>query len=280
MDEKMLAARRTLRQFCSTCSATRTKSSSTRSATCGLVQGWTTDRRRVADQLGRTRAKGGAAMYDAVAEAIPLAQAGKHRKKAIVIISDGNDTSSHTDIAALKAMIRETEVLVYAIGIDTQTTTYPVPFRVPLLNQIARQIPMRQRPVPRPSPFPMPGRPRPGMPPTGPGHPPYPTPPSAPPPRSGVYTRGDDRVNLAALRDITDDSGGRTELVRSARDLDPATAGIADELSPNTWGTGPGTERRRWHRSRRGEERISRTRAKVTSRHHSLPRRARSAKSG
>jgi hypothetical protein len=30
---------------------------------------------------------------------------------------------------------------------------------------------------------------------------------------------------------LTDDSGGRTEIVRSSRDLDPATANIADELS-------------------------------------------------
>ena len=43
--------------------------------------------------------------------------------------------------------------------------------------------------------------------------------------------RLDERVNVAALRDITDDSGGRTEVIRTARDLDPATAGIADELS-------------------------------------------------
>jgi hypothetical protein len=40
-----------------------------------------------------------------------------------------------------------------------------------------------------------------------------------------------DRVNANALREITDDSGGRTEIVRSGRDLDPATASIADELS-------------------------------------------------
>jgi hypothetical protein len=33
------------------------------------------------------------------------------------------------------------------------------------------------------------------------------------------------------LRQITDDSGGRTEIIVSHRDLDPATAGIADELS-------------------------------------------------
>ena len=30
---------------------------------------------------------------------------------------------------------------------------------------------------------------------------------------------------------MTDDSGGRTEIIRSARDLDPATASIADEPS-------------------------------------------------
>jgi hypothetical protein len=45
-----------------------------------------------------------------------------------------------------------------------------------------------------------------------------------------VRTMGD-RVNANALREITDDSGGRTEIVRSGRDLDPATASIADELS-------------------------------------------------
>jgi hypothetical protein len=38
-------------------------------------------------------------------------------------------------------------------------------------------------------------------------------------------------VNANALREITDDSGGRTEIVRTGRDLDPATANIADELS-------------------------------------------------
>ena len=42
---------------------------------------------------------------------------------------------------------------------------------------------------------------------------------------------GNDRVNVNALRDITDDSGGRTEIVRTGKDLDPATASIADELS-------------------------------------------------
>lgn len=38
-------------------------------------------------------------------------------------------------------------------------------------------------------------------------------------------------MNPDALRALTDDSGGRTEIIVSPRDLDPATSGIADELS-------------------------------------------------
>ena len=89
-----------------------------------LVEGWTHDKRRLSYELERMQPRGGTALYDAVAEAIPLAQAGHNRKKALVIISDGNDTSSRTDIIALKQLIRETEVLVYAIGIDSQSSTF------------------------------------------------------------------------------------------------------------------------------------------------------------
>ena len=47
----------------------------------------------------------------------------------------------------------------------------------------------------------------------------------------GSWGNDVERVNEAALRAMTDDSGGRTEIVHAASDLDPATAGIADELS-------------------------------------------------
>ena len=59
----------------------------------------------------------------------------------------------------------------------------------------------------------------------------------------------DDRVNVSALREITDDSGGRTEVVRSARDLNPATTGIADELSRQYYLGYSTTEAKdgRWH---------------------------------
>lgn len=183
-----------------------------------LVEGWTTDRERVATGLARIRPRGATALYDAVAAAAPLAQTGRHRKKAIVVISDGNDTNSRATAREIKTIIRSTEALAYAIGIDTNATptwggpppAYPPP-----------QQPRR----PIPFPFPIPGRTGPPVPP--PGYPPSPSPPGS----SRSRGRIDDRLNVAALRDITDDSGGRTEIVRYARDIDPATSSVADELS-------------------------------------------------
>ena len=183
--------------------------------------------------------RGGTAMYDAVAEAIPLTQTGRHKKKALLIISDGNDTSSRTDVPRLKQMIRESEVLVYAVGIDSDSR---------LTNYGGRQpggvaVPPRQPPrLPIPMPFPMPGRRRP----PGGNQIGYVTSPQQP--RS--YGRGfDERVNVAALRDLTDDSGGRTEIVRIARDFDPATSSIADELSKQYYLGYPAAAAKdgRWH---------------------------------
>ena len=211
-----------------------------------LVHGWTTDKRRLSAELSRLRARGGTAMYDAVAEAVPLALSGRHRKKALVVISDGNDTSSRTAVVALQEQIRETEILVYAIGIDSQHTYQPRGGWGGILDSV-----MQGRPTPFP--FPIPGRrPRPSPPPTNPGPrypgnpPPIVIPPSGGAPRTRI---GNDGVNVAALRDITDDSGGRTEVIRSASDLDPATAYIADELSKQYYigYAASGVKDGRWH---------------------------------
>jgi Ca-activated chloride channel homolog len=187
-----------------------------------LVEGWTTDRERVATGLARIRPRGATSLYDAVAVTAPLAQTGRHRKKAIVVISDGNDTNSRATVRDVKTTIRSTEVLAYAIGIDTSeqaSSTWGGPPPAP--GYPPPQGP--RSPSPIPFPFPIPGRAKP--------QPPR-YPPSSPPSGS-TRSRGrvDDRLNVAALRDITDDSGGRTEIVRYTRDIDPATSSVADELS-------------------------------------------------
>jgi Ca-activated chloride channel homolog len=199
-----------------------------------LVQDWTNDRNRIVRSLGRVRPNGGTAMYDAVAEAVPMAQSGQNRKKALVLISDGNDTNSRLRVQEVKQMVRETEVLVYAVGIDGQAESTIFSGRP--------QPPVG--PPPAPTPFPIPGR-RGGL--------PFPIPiPGGGGGRPGgsVGRMGmDDRVNVVALREITDDSGGRTEIVRDGRDLDPATASIADELSKQYYlgYPSPGYRDGRWH---------------------------------
>jgi VWFA-related protein len=215
-----------------------------------LVERWTTDKRALSQALGRLKPNGGTAMYDAVAEAVPLAQMGRHRKKALLIISDGNDTSSHTDVQALKGMIRETEVLVYAIGIDSQTESAQWQGRYSLRSfqtQGGLQLQRRPQPprVPTPFPFPFPGRRRPSPPPTSPPI----FPPTTPRGNNAPTSPIEEGVNVAALRDLTDDSGGRTEIIRGARDLDPATAGIADELSKQYYlgYLSTGVKDGRWH---------------------------------
>lgn len=190
-----------------------------------LIQDWTTDRERISRSLSRIRPRGGTALYDTVAEAVPLAQSGRQRKKALVIISDGNDTSSQTEAPEVVRVIRQTEVLVYAIGIDAQgtpTTGMQMPPRFP------------RTPIPLPFPIPGGGRRYPPSPPRGPGSP---------------RSVGDDRVNVGALRAITDDTGGRTEIIRQASDLDPATASVADELSKQYFlgYEAPGVKDGRWH---------------------------------
>jgi len=193
-----------------------------------LVQDWTTDRQAVSRALDRLRARGGTALYDAAAEAVPLAQSGAQRKKAVVIISDGNDTSSQIDAAAVQQLIRETEVLVYAIGIDSDGGGGRSRPGTPAWRQPAR--------IPVPSPFP--GRRPPVM---------QPQPPARTSPSRA--SRAEDGVDEDTLRSITDDSGGRTEIIRDARDLGPATAGIADELSRQYFlgYSSPAPKDGRWH---------------------------------
>ena len=171
-----------------------------------LVQDWTSDRDAISRAVGHAFSAGGTALYDAISEAVPLAQSGSRRKKALLVISDGNDTGSDLSPNELRQRIRNSDVLVYALGIDGTSR------------------PPRRRPrvqLPLPIPFPVPGRwPQPRMP---------PVPPTT---GGGIWTgSNDNRVDADALRQITDDTGGRTEILRGFGELDAATARIADELS-------------------------------------------------
>jgi VWFA-related protein len=173
-----------------------------------MTQGWTKDRRLISRAVKNVDAAGGTAMYDAIATAIPTAQSGTNRKKALLVISDGNDTNSSISAGELRQRIRESDVLVYALGIDGTRERRLDPIRPPT------------QPLPIPFPFPGGRRPQPRFPPIGGGT-----------GGGGWSSAPGDRVNADALRLITDDTGGRTEIVRGSEGLGAATARIAEDLS-------------------------------------------------
>ena len=180
----------------------------------------------------------------AVAEAIPLAATGRNRKKALLIISDGNDSSSYTRIEELKRLIRESEVLVYAIGIDAMSQTQP--YRRPWFTSAFQAAAAHAVPVPDSGRTARAGRTDRGRRATRRWPPPVTSPGGASDARHRPRRGGQRRV----LREITDDSGGRTEIIWQPRDLDGATAGIADELSKQYFlGYPAGNDKKdgKWH---------------------------------
>ena len=128
--------------------------------------GWTLGPRQLRNRLDDIRPYGGTSIYDAMMEALPLFDVRQHQRAAVVLISDGSDTGSHSDVRDVRRLRRRSDAFVYAIAIDAPDT----------------------RPI-------------------------------------------NDRVNPFALREMTSESGGYTEVVHDSPELGPATARIAEELN-------------------------------------------------
>jgi Ca-activated chloride channel homolog len=128
-----------------------------------VLQGWTQD--RFAFQRATRAVRGGnfTGLYDAVNDLLPLASAGKHSKKALLIISDGDNNYSSVTLERVQEAIRQSDVLIYALGIEETELGY--------------------RPI-----------------------------------------------NRGALRKLTDDSGGRTDIVNGVGKLSEAIARLVYEL--------------------------------------------------
>jgi Ca-activated chloride channel family protein len=60
---------------------------------------------------------GGTSLYDALHQALQKVQEGRHQKKALLLVTDGEDTTSLTRPDKALLYIREADMLVYSIGI-------------------------------------------------------------------------------------------------------------------------------------------------------------------
>jgi Ca-activated chloride channel family protein len=99
-----------------------------------LRQNFTSDRNKLSKALQNIQAVGSTALYDALKEGLGKIRLGEHQKRAILLITDGRDTSSSTALPEIVQRVRESELLVYALGISPATYADPsehVPFSLP-----------------------------------------------------------------------------------------------------------------------------------------------------
>ena len=80
--------------------------------------------REIHDYVERLEVGGGTALLDGVRLAMNEMTHARYLRKAIVIISDGEDNSSHWTVPELKEAVREKDILIYAIAIPDGSNSY------------------------------------------------------------------------------------------------------------------------------------------------------------
>jgi len=96
-------------------------------------------------QSGVTRLEvnGSTALLDGIRLAIAEMENARYPRKALIVISDGEDNSSRWTVHELQAAVREQEIQIYVIGLtDSAANVYPTSSQLPgaaLLKEISSQ---------------------------------------------------------------------------------------------------------------------------------------------
>lgn len=99
-----------------------------------LVEGTGDPRAVVAavERLGEAGPKGQTALYDALYLALDRSARGRHRKRALVMLTDGQDNMSRYSFPEVRRAVAESDTLVYAFGLTDE--------REPTLGYAGRAI--------------------------------------------------------------------------------------------------------------------------------------------
>ena len=82
-----------------------------------LVQAFTENSNEVENALASMKPGGWTALYDAVYRALDLIKEGRNEKKAIVLITDGEENSSRYKWGEIREFCKESDVQIYGIGL-------------------------------------------------------------------------------------------------------------------------------------------------------------------
>ncbi|HEU4391207.1 MAG TPA: VWA domain-containing protein [Blastocatellia bacterium] len=103
-----------------------------------LVQDFTTSAESLLGHLMLVEPRNSTALYDAAYLAVEKVQQGRHPKRALLVISDGQDNTSRYTYKELRNRVKEADVLIYVIGITDPATDVLSGFGRSNLEEIAR----------------------------------------------------------------------------------------------------------------------------------------------
>jgi Ca-activated chloride channel family protein len=103
-----------------------------------LVHDFTTSGDQLVSHLMFVQPKGSTALYDAAYLGVEKVGQGRHKKKALLIISDGQDNNSRYTYKELRNRVKEADVQIYAIGITDPYSDSLAGFGRSVLEEITR----------------------------------------------------------------------------------------------------------------------------------------------
>lgn len=115
---KILRSRRALERFMLTSHPSDEYSLITFNDKVRLLADRTRDNNEVLDKLSLLRPGGNTAFYDGVYLGVDRVMRGSHAKKALLVISDGQDNNSRYSYGEMRRFLKEADVIIYAIGIS------------------------------------------------------------------------------------------------------------------------------------------------------------------
>src|SRR5262249_15113304 len=82
-----------------------------------LVQDFTTDITKLQSHLLFAQAKGSTSLFDALYLGLEKVNRGSNSRKALLLITDGEDNHSRYTLSDVKELAQERDVMIYSIGI-------------------------------------------------------------------------------------------------------------------------------------------------------------------
>lgn len=82
-----------------------------------VVQDFTDDQTVLRRAIRGLQARGSTSLYEAIVKGLEHLQQGRYKKKALVVVTDGNDTSSQIALQEAVEFARGFETLIYCLGI-------------------------------------------------------------------------------------------------------------------------------------------------------------------